>query len=182
MTTLILLSILQAHAEPDATLPTRPTTYVVDDRLSTGTIENFREIYVDASTLIDQLQPITEEAAAAESDTTATTEEGTEADPATKPAEPVSEIGILPILNDSSSWAEVVIGEVKVGAIGPLTNGAIHGLTAGTYAVNLTIMNGYSFTREVETVANQEPITPGGEGARPALEAGEVPTWNDDSD
>ena len=28
-------------------------------------------------------------------------------------------------MNDTSSWAEVVVGDVKVGVIGPLTNGAI---------------------------------------------------------
>jgi len=180
MTTLILLSILAAQAEPDATLPTRPTTFVVDDRLSSGTVENFREIYIDASSLVDQLEPIAVEVEAAviDDDTEAAMEEG---EPALKPEPPAAEIGILPILNDSSSWAEVVIGEVKIGVIGPLTNGAIHGIKAGNYQVQLTIMNGFSFTREVSTVENQEPISPGGEGARPGLEAGDVPTWNEDS-
>jgi hypothetical protein len=183
MTTLILLSILSAHAEPDATLPTRPTTFVVDDRLSSGTVENFREIYLDASSLFDQLEPIAAEVEApapvVEGLAEAAAEEG---EIALQPDSPPSIIGILPILNDSSSWAEVVIGEVKIGVIGPLTNGAIHGVKSGNYQVQLTIMNGYSFTREVATVEDQKAISPGGEGARPELEAGEVPTWNEDSD
>ena len=86
---------------------------------------------------------------------------------------------MLPIINDSSSWAEVVVGEVKVGVIGPLTNGAIHGVLAGSYEIHLTGMTGYRVTRLVQTVPSLDPIAPGGEGARPALEAGEIPTWND---
>ena len=39
------------HDTMDASLPSRPTTYVVDDRLTEGTVENFRDLYVDPSAL-----------------------------------------------------------------------------------------------------------------------------------
>ena len=45
MTTLLLLTILQAQLNlADATLPTRPTTFMVDDRLSEGVVENLRNL------------------------------------------------------------------------------------------------------------------------------------------
>ena len=65
MISLLLLTVLQApaQAQPDANLPTRPTTFMVDDRISMGAVENFREVYLDQSSLIEQLVP-SEEAAA----------------------------------------------------------------------------------------------------------------------
>ena len=155
MTTLLLLTILQAQAQSqaDATLPTRPTTFMVDDRLSEGVVENFREIYLNPEGVGEQLSP------ASKADQSAAT-------------------AVLPIMNDTSSWAEVVVGDVKVGVIGPLTNGAIRNVQPGTYEVKMTIMTGYSFSRKIQTVGELPLLSPGGESARPALDSGKTPTWN----
>ena len=188
MTALILLTVLQAQAQPDANLPMRPTTFVVDDRISTGSIENFRDIYAEEGALVSQIgatakpveapapEPVEEEGA---------DEAPAEADagnPAVKPVVQPSTVSVLPIFNDSSSWAEVEVNGIKVGVMGPLTNGAIHGVPSGAYDVQLTIMTGYSFTRSISTVDQIEPISPGGEGARPGLEAGDVPSWHSSDD
>jgi hypothetical protein len=188
MTALILLTILQAQAQPDANLPMRPTTFVVDDRISNGSIENFREIYAEESALVSQIGAAATPAEAPapplaeEDDTTATPADTGSDNPAVKPVVKPTTLSVLPVFNDSSSWAEVVINDIKVGVIGPLTNGSIHGIPSGNYDVQLTIMNGYSFTRSISTVDQIEPISPGGEGARPGLEAGEVPSWHSSDD
>ena len=195
MTALILLTVLQAQAQPDANLPMRPTTFVVDDRISTGSIENFRDIYAEEGALISQIgasasagSPVP--APAEPSGPTPVEDDGTtdspadagSDNPAIKPVIQPTTLSVLPIFNDSSSWAEVEVNDIKVGVIGPLTNGSIHGIPSGDYDVQLTIMTGYSFTRSISTVEQIGPISPGGEGARPELEAGKVPSWHSSDD
>ena len=145
------------HDTMDASLPSRPTTYVVDDRLTEGTVENFRDLYVDPSALGKSLEPTRALKG--------------------KPGE--GESASLPIINLSSSYADVTINGKSVGRIGPLTNGAIHDVKSGVYEVGFKIQNGYVLTKQVETVSLDKPLVPGGEGARASLEEGWVPLWSD---
>ncbi len=150
----------------DASLPSRPTTYVVDDLLTNGAIENFRELYVDPVGLSKQLAP-------SSMPKTVTVEGAPGVGPSLKPT------GSLPVVNLASSYAEVEVNGTKVGVIGPLTNGAIHGVKTGEYSVKFTLQNGYSVTKVVMTQTLDKPIVPGGEGARASLDEGWVPLWSD---
>ena len=187
MTTLLLLTILQAQAQSqaDATLPTRPTTFMVDDRLSEGVVENFREVYLNPNGLDTQLSPVSQADVTPVSTADVPTDENQDKDESTSdsaekttPTAAASPTAVLPIMNDTSSWAEVVVGDVKVGVIGPLTNGAIRNVQPGIYEVEMTIMTGYSFSRKIQTVDELPLLSPGGESARPALDSGHTPTWN----
>lgn len=150
----------------DASLPSRPTTYVVDDRITNGPIENFRELYVDPIGLAKKLSP--------KSMPKVPPVEGAPGvGPSMKPT------GSLPVINLSSSYAEVEVNGTKVGVIGPLTNGAIHGVKSGEYSVKFTLQNGYAVSKVVMTQPLDKPLVPGGEGARASLDEGWVPTWAD---
>lgn len=158
----LLVSLAPALAAPkhdtmDASLPSRPTTYVVDDHLTEGAVENFRELYVDPAALGKQLEPTSPLKGLAKA------KAGTS----------------LPIINLSSSYADVTINGTSVGRIGPLTNGAIHDVKSGVYEVGFKLQNGYVLTKKVETVSLDKPLVPGGEGARASLEEGWVPLWSD---
>lgn len=135
-------------------LPPRPTTFVVDDKVSEGRIENFRALYVDPEALASGLRP--SQAGAADRRLS------------------------LPIHNEFSSTAEISVEGQRVGLIAPLSNGAIHDLPAGTYAVSFRLENGYVETRAVRTVAIAGPIVPGGRPAQAAADAGAVPSWHAD--
>lgn len=154
------------HDTMDATLPSRPTTYVVDDHLTDGAAENFRELYVDPAALGKKLSP-----------TKAITAPGVAGAPGV--AAKVSPTASLPIINLASSYADVTVNGTKVGRIGPLTNGALHDLKSGVYEVSFKLQNGYELKKEVQTVSLERAIVPGGEGARASLEEGWVPLWSD---
>lgn len=167
----VLVALAPAFAAPkhdtmDATLPSRPTTYVVDDHLTNGAVENFRELYVDPVALGKKLTP-----------TKAITAPAVEGAPGV--AAKNRPTASLPIINLSSSYADVTINGTKVGRIGPLTNGAIHDVKSGEYEVGFKLQNGYELTKKVQTVSLDRPIVPGGEGARASLEEGWVPLWSD---
>lgn len=154
------------HDTMDATLPSRPTTFVVDDHLTNGAAENFRELYVDPTALGKKLSPVKAIAAP-----------GVEGAPGV--AAKVRPTASLPIINLSSSYADVTINGTKVGRIGPLTNGALHNMKSGVYDVSFKLQNGYVLAKQIQTVALDRPIVPGGEGARASLEEGWVPLWSD---
>lgn len=167
----ILAALAPALAAPkhdtmDATLPSRPTTFVVDDHLTNSAAENFRELYVDPAALGKKLSP-----------TKAITAPGVAGAPgiAAKNRPTAS----LPIINLASSYADVTVNGTKVGRIGPLTNGALHDMRSGVYDVSFKLQNGYELTKQVQTVSLDGPIVPGGEGARASLEEGWVPLWSD---
>jgi outer membrane protein OmpA-like peptidoglycan-associated protein len=167
----VLVSLAPALAAPqhdtmDATLPSRPTTYVVDDHLTNGPVENFRELYVDPAALGKKLSP-----------KKAITAPGVDGAPGI--AAKVKPTASLPIINLSSSYADVTVNGTKIGRIGPLTNGALHSVKAGVYEVGFKLQNGYELTKEVQTVSLDKPLVPGGEGARASLEEGWVPLWSD---
>ena len=70
--------------------------------------------------------------------------------------------GSLVVENGRSSWATVVINGEKVGVIGPYATGYVHNVPDGTYDVNFTVSNGYSWTVNAGTVAEvYHPHTPG---------------------
>lgn len=133
-------------------LPPRPTTYLVDDKLSEGKIENFRALYVKPEALNGQLQGRGPSGGAAS----------------------------LPINNEFTSYAEISVEGVKIGVIDPLSNGAIHEVPAGVYAVSFKLQNGYVETRKVRTVEVAGPIVPGGRPAQAVVSAGTVPSWHTD--
>ena len=116
----LFLSLLLAAEEPRV----RPDTYTVNPRLSTGPIENFREIYVDPAQAPAQL----------------------------KPSEAQSGSSDLSIRNDTMGWSEVTVGGTKIGTIDSLTTGVIHGVPAGTYDVVLRYSNGFEKKLRVGTM------------------------------
>jgi hypothetical protein len=125
----------------------RPLTYPANPDLSKGTIDNFFSVYVNPNALASTLKPKQE----ARDATTAT----------------------LPIANRTTGWQEITVDGTKIGVIGPLTVGAIHGITAGVYVVKMTNSTGYTATTRIETTTRlPEAIVPGNAAARAALESG----------
>jgi outer membrane protein OmpA-like peptidoglycan-associated protein len=135
-------------------LPPRPTTYLVDDKVSEGKIENFRALYVKP----EQVNGLIE------------------ADRGGKGAGLQS----LPINNEFSSYAEISVDGVKIGVIDPMSNGAIHELPAGVYSVSFKLQNGYVETRSLRTVRVKGPIVPGGRPAQAVVSSGQIPSWHSD--
>jgi outer membrane protein OmpA-like peptidoglycan-associated protein len=167
LSTLLLLSALDASAAKpelkmvlaDPRLPSKPTTHILDDRISTGRIENFRELYVNPAQIGESLMP--------------TRSLG----PVARMNNPRGKSASIPILNETSSYAEVSVNGVKIGVIDALQNGAIHDVPAGLYEITFGLQNGYEETRTVATLHLDEPIIPGGKNVQAALESGYVPSW-----
>lgn len=165
--TLVLLTVLDASAAKpelkmvmaDPRLPNRPTTHILDDRVSTGRIENFRELYVNPAQVGESLDPVGR------------------LGPVARMNNPRGKSSSIPIVNETSSYAEVSVNGVKVGVIDALTNGAIHDVEPGLYEVTFGLQNGYEETRTVATLHLDEALIPGGKGVQEALESGYVPTW-----
>ena len=88
--------------------------------------------------------------------------------------------GDLPIRNESTSYADVTIGGLSVGRLGPLKSGIIRDVPAGFYTVELKLQNGYVRTLEPRTEVVRRPAIPGNERARETLDSGEVYSWHDD--
>ncbi|MBL8619213.1 MAG: OmpA family protein [Deltaproteobacteria bacterium] len=148
----------RAEARPmiDAhpSLPPRPTTYLVDDKVSEGKIENFRSLYVKP----DQVNGLIGADAKARAPT----------------------LQSLPINNEFSSYAEISVDGVRIGVIDPMSNGAIHELPAGIYRVSFKLQNGYVEERSLRTVVVKGPIVPGGRPAQTVVSAGAMPSWHTD--
>jgi hypothetical protein len=118
----LFLSLLLAAEEPIW----RPDTYpTVNPGLSTGTIENFREVFVDPAQAPGQL----------------------------KPAEAHSGTSDLSIRNDLTAWTEVTIAGTKIGVLDALQSGVIRGVTAGVYEVALHYPNGFEKKLKVTTMS-----------------------------
>ena len=88
--------------------------------------------------------------------------------------------GDLPVRNESTSYADVTIGGVSVGRLGPLKSGIIRDVPAGFYSIELKLQNGYVRSVEARTEVVRRPAIPGNEDARETLDAGEVYSWHDD--
>jgi outer membrane protein OmpA-like peptidoglycan-associated protein len=141
-------------------LPSRTTTFVLDTTMSTGSMENFREIWVSPKRLPETLAPVGQDAALAE----AWGSEGATS---------------LPVRNTRTSYATVSINGVKVGVVDALTNAAVHGVAPGLYEIHAVWQNGYEETRTVATRVVDEPLTPGSE-AGAAYVAELAPLWSED--
>jgi len=167
LSTLLMLTALDATAAKpelkmvmaDPRLPNKPTTHILDDRISTGRIENFRELYVNPAQIGESLKP-----------------KG-KLGPVARMSNPKGKSASIPVVNETSSFAEVSINGVKIGVIDALQNGAIHDVPAGLYEVTFGLQNGYEETRTVATLHLDEAIIPGGKEVQAALESGYVPTW-----
>jgi hypothetical protein len=68
--------------------------------------------------------------------------------------------GTLIIENNSTAFAEVRVGDTLVGVLGPITNGHLQGVSAGAYAVTLTLPNGFATNAEIDatSVTGQAPV------------------------
>jgi hypothetical protein len=159
---LLVAALAEAQAadmQPHPELPLRPITYPVDPGLTGGAVENFRRLDVDPAAVASRISP------------------------SGPPAVPGGLTGStpgkasLPIVNESSSWAEVTVGDLKIGIIGPYTAGAIHNVQPGTYKVSFLIQNGFRSTKEVSTTTITRAIIPGGEGARISIDEKQGGVW-----
>lgn len=157
---LLLVSLLAPALAEDPSLPYRPTTFVVDDTLTTGAVENFRTLAGDPTALAGTLTP---KAAPPAADGTVTRTFGKHS---------------LPVQNRSSSYADISVNGVKVGRIGPLTVGAIHGVKPGVYTVAFRLQDGSVEEREVKALPIDKPLVPGSAAAKASLDEGWVPTWS----
>lgn len=63
-------------------------------------------------------------------------------------------LATLPIQNESSSWAVVVVAGVRIGEIGPNDVAYIPGVAAGLYQVEFELPNGFI---RVDTVLTEGP-------------------------
>ncbi|RME24327.1 MAG: OmpA family protein, partial [Deltaproteobacteria bacterium] len=147
----------------------RPDTYVVDTRFSTGTAENFVELYVDPETLPTSLTP----------SSPPPMPEGPKGAMTTAPSFPPT--GSLLLVNKRLTKTDVTISGVTVGRIHPLTEASIHGVRWGCYEVTWAYPDDSSATEQVCTVASLRPANPGGPSAAVYLEEGrpdrDEPEW-----
>lgn len=147
---LTMLASALAQDDPDTVSAEgramRPTTYPANPDLTSGTIDNFFKVYVNPNAMASTLKPKQE----ARDATTAS----------------------LPIVNETTGWQEVTVDGTKIGVIGPLTVGAIHGVTAGEYVVKMTNSTGFTATTRVSTTTGlPESVVPGNTRARAGLDA-----------
>jgi len=144
----------------DPRLPNKPTTHILDDRVSTGRIENFRELYVNPAQIGESLKPVGK------------------LGPVGQMLSPSGQRASIPVVNETSSYAEVSINGIKIGVIDALQNGAIHDVPHGMYEITFGLQNGYEETRTIHTLHLDGPIIPGGKDVQAALESGYVPSWH----
>lgn len=144
----------------DPRLPNKPTTHILDDRVSTGRIENFRELYVNPAQIGESLKPVGK------------------LGPVGQMLSPSDKRASIPVVNETSSYAEISINGIKIGVIDALQNGAIHDVPHGMYEITFGLQNGYEETRTIHTLHLEGPIIPGGKDVQAALESGYVPSWH----
>lgn len=124
----------------------RPLTYPANPDLTEGKIENFFTLYIDPDAAAATLKPKTPRGNATET---------------------------LPVVNITMAWLEVTIDGTKIGTIGPLTTGAIHGVRSGEYVVKMTSSTGYTSSSRVSTTNEiSQTIIPGNAAAAAAFEDG----------
>jgi len=127
---LLLLSTLSlAHAEGSEGFG----IWNVDPTYTTGNLEYFLEIFVDAEDFPTQVEPKT----AAEGGGT----------------------GSLHIENKSTTFEFISINGVKVGRLGPLTTAEVHNLPSGSYDVTIEYPHGFTYTKAIHTVSDFDPAT-----------------------
>ena len=135
----------EGHSEdsPENGRAMRPLTNPANPDLTEGKIENFFTLYIDPDAAAATLKPKTPRGNATET---------------------------LPVVNITMAWQEVTIDGTKIGTIGPLTTGAIHGVRSGEYVVKMTSSTGYTSTSRVATTNDiSEIIIPGNAAASAAF-------------
>ncbi|HJN74408.1 MAG TPA: hypothetical protein QGF58_10795 [Myxococcota bacterium] len=119
---LLLLSALSlAHAEGSEGFG----IWNVDPTYTTGNLEFFLEVFVDAEQFPSQVEP--------------------------KQADEAGGTGDLHIQNKSTTFEFISINGVKVGRLGPLTTAEVHNLPAGSYDVTIEYPHGFSYTKQMHT-------------------------------
>lgn len=126
-----------------------------DASLTTGRIEGFRELYGDPAALAGALEP-SEAMPAASPPAGQASRLPSEDAPEPRPPH------LLPIVNTASAWADVRVSGVRIGVVGPFAEAAIHDVAAGTYAVELTLPNGFVVARSVASEGSSETAPPAG--------------------
>jgi len=92
----------------------------------------------------------------------------------------VAKTGSLPVVNTTSGWARITVGDIEIGVIGPLTNAVIKDVPSGIYKVDWENSTGYKWTTNARTIQWAGPLIPGGKPAQVSVDEGVVPSWHDD--
>lgn len=130
------LLLVTLASSPD--LKVRPDTYQPSPGLTTGAIEQFRQLLVDPAAPAANLVPFAPLQASLAAD-----------QPASAVFSPPT--GDLVIANEHSAWARVRVGDMDIGILGPLTSGTLHDMKSGVYTVTMTYPNGFTLTEMVGT-------------------------------
>ncbi len=134
MLNFLLFAVLGIAQAENEDRPLRPTIFPADPALSNGPVDNFQRLYCDPNKVASEVKPV--EAA-----------EGT---------------GHLYIRNEYTGWADVSVGEHKIGRLQPLTAGVLHDVPAGTYEVFISVEKMQYVDKEmIETLSESVIVTPG---------------------
>jgi hypothetical protein len=129
MTLALACTLLAAPA-----FATNTQTFPVNPYYSTGTMENFRELYVDPDKFVQGLEP------------TAPLE-GADAQAASQ----------LRIANDTIGFVVVTVNGVEVGVLTPQIEGVLNGVKPGQYEVTIEMANKLRTTYRLSTTAAPAP-------------------------
>jgi hypothetical protein len=112
--------------------PLRPTTHPGDPNLTSGELENFREIYFEKDAILKMF--------------------GAKKGASTS----------LPIINKTTGWVDVEYKGKKIARLQPLTTAVVHGVPEGEYEVIIHVENmQYSYKETFTSVTINEAMTPG---------------------
>lgn len=144
-------------------VPSDPYDYEANATWSPPPVQGFRELFVDPEAWIGDLVPVAPvevviapiapvpavgmPVAAGPGDAEVVTHL-----PIPKPQPMVPPTGDLVFVNDASGWATVSVNGERVGILGPLATGRLHGVRSGGYDVTLSLSSGYTRTERVQTV------------------------------
>lgn len=113
---------------------TNTHTFPVNPYYSTGTMQNFRELYVDPDKFVQGLEPVAPL-------------EGPEAQANAQ----------LRILNDSIGFIKVTVNGTEVGVLTPMVEGVLNNVKPGQYEVVFEMPNGLRTTYRLSTSAAPPP-------------------------
>lgn len=134
MLNFLLFAVLGVAQAENEDRPLRPTIFPADPALSNGPVDNFQRLYCDPNKIAEEVKPITSAV-------------GT---------------GHLYIRNEYTGWADVSIGDHKIGRLQPLTAGVLHDVPAGTYEVFISVEKMQYVDKElIETIPEAVIVTPG---------------------
>lgn len=164
LTLLLLLANAQAASDQvhstDSGIVMRPDTYVVDTRLSTGSLENLTKVYVDADAFIRGLMP----------KAPPLTPKPPEGSLSTAPSFPPT--GHLVLNNERMDASVVAVNGTEIGEVHALTEAVLHGVKSGCYEVAWSYRDDSRHTEQVCSVAAVRAPNPGGPSAAIYLEQG----------